>query len=270
MRNLLIIPLVLALAACSGSGPQREVLDPTDPLSPTRSAERTAEELYAEAQRLVRRGDYRTAASRLEDLQARYPFGGYFKQAQLDTIYAYYQAGDMEPAIRAADRFRRLNPQEPEVAYALYMRGRANLERGNDFLTRTFGIDRRIRDPGPMLEAVNDFNQLIERFPDSDFADDAGERIAELRNGLAHNEIHVARFYMRRQAYVAAANRAMGVIENYQGTPSIPEALEVLEQAYAAMELSDLRDDVLRVIEENYPDHPSLREGFFRLPDVGA
>ncbi|MCP1672919.1 outer membrane protein assembly factor BamD [Natronocella acetinitrilica] len=270
MRTLILIPLVFILAACSGtSGPREQPLDPTDPLATTRT-ERSAEELYAEAQRLIARGDYRTAATRLQDLQARYPFGGYFKQAQLDTIYAFYRAREMESTIRASDRFIRLHPQEPEVAYALYMRGRANLSRGDDFLTRTFGIDRRIRDPGPMLEAVNDFNQLIDRFPDSEYADDATSRIQELRNGLAYNELHVARYYMKRQAYVAAANRAMGIIENYQGTPMVADALEILEQAYEELDLADLREDVLRVIEENYPDHPSLRERPWFLPDLGA
>lgn len=268
MRILILAMLAMTLAACSGNS-REQPLDPMDPLATTRG-ERTAEELYAEAQRLLARGDHRTAANRLQDLQARYPFGGYFKQAQLDTIYAYYRAQEMESAIRAADRFIRLNPQEPEVAYALYMRGRANLERGNDFLTRTFDIDRRIRDPGPMLEAVNDFRDLLERYPDSRFVDDAEQRIRQLRNSLAHNELHVARFYMKRQAYVAAANRAMGIVENYQGTTSVEDALGILEQAYAAMDLTDLRQDVLRVIQENFPDHPSLRERPAFLPDFGA
>lgn len=262
LRILLLSLLAAGLVAgCAGSrsGPD---FDPSDPMASQRS-EQSAEEMYQEAKRLMDRGDYGGAAEQLEDLQARYPFGAYFRQAQLDLIHAYYQAWEMESAISAADRFMRLHPQDPNVAYALYMRGLANLERGNDFLTRTFRIDRRTRDPEPARQAFTDFSELEQRFPESDYVDDARERMAELRDHLAHHELHVARFYMKRGAYVAAANRAMGIIENYQGTPAVREALGILAEAYQELELDDLRQDVVRVIRENYPDHPTLQPGVF-------
>ncbi|MCH8506966.1 MAG: outer membrane protein assembly factor BamD, partial [Ectothiorhodospiraceae bacterium] len=178
-------------------------------------------------------------------------------------IYAYYRGWEMGSSIAAADRFMRLNPQDPNVAYALYMRGRANLERGNDFLTRPFRIDRRTRDPEPARQAFADFAELAERFPESQYADDARNRMAQLRNNLAYYEMHVADYYMRRGAYVAASQRAVGVIQNFQGTPAVEEALGVLAEAYQELQLEDLREDVLRVIQENFPDHPSLRPGLF-------
>jgi len=262
---LIVLPL---LAACSGNQQSRQY-DPSDPSSfRTQADEKTASELYEEARTSMQRGNYTEAATRLENLQARYPFGAYFKQAQLDLISAYYEAKEMESAINAADRFIRLNPQDPNVAYALYMRGRANLERGNDFLTRTFGIDRRLRDPSPIRESMNDFQRLIDRFPDSDYAADASERQGALRNHLAHHEVHVANFYIRRGAFVAAANRAKIVVENYQGTPAVPDALGIMAQSYDRLEMHDLKEDVLSVIRENYPDHPALQESW-SFPRLG-
>lgn len=270
MANLRFLPLLLLpllLAGCASTGSEQDPADPSSLSAP--QDERTAEELYQEAQASMRREDFTGAATQLENLQARYPFGAYFKQAQLDLINAYYQAEEMGSAIAAADRFMRLNPQDPNLAYALYMRGRANLERGNDFLTRTFEIDRRTRDPGPIREAMQDFTRLIERFPESDYADDARQRISTLRNHLAHYELHVANFYMKRGAYVAAANRAKGVVEGYQGTPAVRDALGILEEAYDYLELDDLRADILRVIRNNYPDHPALQERMIPIPELG-
>ncbi|MEX0731073.1 MAG: outer membrane protein assembly factor BamD [Aquisalimonadaceae bacterium] len=269
-RFLPLLLLAALLAGCSSSGSQREghQYDPSDPSSfRTSGQEETAEKLYQDAKAAMRQGDFAGAATRFEDLQARYPFGAYFKQAQLDLINAYYRAGEMESSINAADRFMRLNPQDPGVAYALYMRARANLERGDDFLTRTFSIDRRIRDPGPIREAMRDLAQLIERFPDSDYTDDAQERVRTLRNHLAHYEMHVADFYMRRGAYVAAANRAKGVVADFQGTPAVRDALGVMVEAYGYLELDDLREDVLRVIRENFPDHPTLEQPQEEVPE---
>ncbi|MCC5860185.1 MAG: outer membrane protein assembly factor BamD [Ectothiorhodospiraceae bacterium] len=262
LRILLLSLLAATLVSgCAGSRSGHD-FDPNDPFAAQRS-EQTAEEMYQEARRLLDRRDYRGAAERLENLQARYPFGAYFRQAQLDLIYAHYKSWEMSSAIAAADRFMRLHPQDPNVAYALYMRGLANLERGNDFLTRTFRIDRRTRDPEPARQAFNDLSELVQRFPDSEYVEDAQERMADLRNHLAHYELHVANYYVKRGAYVAAANRAMGILENYQGTPAVQDALGILASAYRELELEDLREDVMRVIRENYPDHPSLTPGVF-------
>ncbi|QIT56502.1 outer membrane protein assembly factor BamD [Aquisalimonas sp. 2447] len=267
--SALLLSLAFALTACGGGG-SPQVTDPTSPgyQGEQRRGERTAEELYERAQEAMQRGNYRTAAERLENLQSRYPFGPYARQAQLDLIYAYFEAREMGSAINAADRFMRLNPQDEHVAYASYMRGRANLDRGNDFLTRTFDIDRRTRDPNAIREAYADFQVVVDRFPESEYADDAEERMVLLRQHLAFYEMYVADWYMRRGAYVAAANRAQNVIENFQGTPSVRDALGVLAEAYGHLELTDLQADVVRVIEMNYPDHPALRDTLFS-PGLG-
>ena len=265
---LVIVALAVAVAACGGPR-GAEGGDPRDRRAGAGQQERSAAELYEQAQRSMERGDYRTAAERLEDLQARYPFGPYSRQAQLDLIHAYYQAREMGSAISAADRFIRLNPQDEHVVYARYMRGRANLDRGNDFLTRTFDIDRRTRDPNAIREAYADFQRVADDFPDSEFADDAEEQMVRLRQHLAFYEIHVANYYMRRGAYIAAANRAQTVIQNFQGTPAVRDALAVLAEAYGNLELDDLKADVVRVLEMNYPDHPALQDTLFS-PGLGA
>lgn len=262
----LLISLAIVLAGCGG---RPDVSDPMQRgAGDSRQDERSAEELYESARNAMNRGDYRTAAERLENLQARYPFGPYSRQAQLDLIYAHFQAREMGSAINAADRFMRLNPQDEQVAYARYMRGRANLDRGNDFLTRTFDIDRRTRDPNTIREAYADFLQVVDNYPASEYADDAEERMVILRQHLAHYEMYVADYYMKRGAYVAAANRAQNVIQNFQGTPAVRDALVVLAEAYGELELSDLQADVVRVLEMNYPDHPALRDTLFS-PGLG-
>lgn len=263
-----LITLAIVLAGCGGRG-SPDTSDPTQRgTGDSRQSERSVEELYESASNAMNRGDYRTAAERLENLQARYPFGPYSRQAQLDLIYAYFQAREMGSAINAADRFMRLNPQDEQVAYARYMRGRANLDRGNDFLTRTFDIDRRTRDPNAIREAYADFLQVVDNYPDSEYADDAEERMVILRQHLAHYEIYVAQYYMKRGAYVAAANRAQNVIQNFQGTPSVRDALVILAEAYGELELADLQADVVRVLEMNYPDHPALQDTLFS-PGLG-
>lgn len=263
-----LLVLAIMLTACSTRDtteiPGRGVPDSRQ----QEEQEASAEELYQRAREAMERGSYQTAAERLEDLQTRYPFGRYSRQAQLDLIYAYFETGEMGSAISAADRFIRLHPRDENVAYARYMRGRANLDRGNDFLTRTFDIDRRTRDPNAIREAYADFQQVVQRFPDSEYAADAEDRMIRLRQHLAFYEMYVADYYMRRGAYVAAANRAQNVIENFQGTPSVRHALRVLAEAYGHLELDELREDVVRVLEMNYADDPSLQDPLFS-PGLG-
>lgn len=249
--------LVTLLAGCSTTGDSEN------------EAEKSAAELYEEARETLDDGRYQDAAEQLQDLQIRYPFGPYARQAQLDLIFAHYQGGEMGSAVRAADRFMRLHPQDDNVVYARYMRGRAHLERGKDFLTRRIEIDQRTRDPTAAREAYADFQQVVNRFPDSEYAPDAEERMVKLRQDLAFYELYVADFYMRRGAYVAAAGRAQTVIENFQGTPSVRRALRTLAEAYHELELHDLKEDVVRVLEMNYPDDPALSRPIFSPVEEG-
>ncbi len=195
-----------------------------------------------------------------EKLQARYPFGVYTQQSQLELAYCYYRTDDPASSMATIDRFIKLYPSHPHMAYAFYLRGLINFGRGWGLTERYLPKDPSQRDPGASLQAFNDFSELIKRFPDSIYVDDAQLRMRYLRNILAQHEVNVANYYMRRGAFVAAANRARYVVENYQQTPVMPEALVLLAKSYKVLELEDLAADTLRVLELNYPNHPGLEE----------
>ena len=227
-----------------------------------------AAKLYAEASDELNSGNYATAVQYYEKLEARYPFGRYAMQAQLDVAYAQYKAEEPELAIAAADRFIKLYPQNPYVDYAYYLKGIVNYNRSVGFLDRYIPTDPSQRDPGSALDAFQDFSELVRRFPDSKYAEDARQRMLYLRSNLAKHEINVARYYMKRGAYMAAANRATYVIEQFQRTKSVEDALEILIQAYTAIGEDKLAEDARRVLvlnrekgtftEDKEPEAPSL------------
>jgi outer membrane protein assembly factor BamD len=253
MKTQRLLPLfaVLSLAlVVSGCGLLPDKIDETKDWS--------AQKLYSEAKASLNEGDYQTAIDYYEKLEARYPFGKFAQQAQLEIAYAYYKYDEPESAIAAADRFIRLHPKHPSVDYAHYVKGLANFNRGKGLVERYLPTDASQRDQGAALQSFNDFAELVRRYPDSRYADDAAKRMQYLKNNLAMYEIHVARYYMKRGAYVAAANRAKYVIENYPKTPATPDALVLMVKAYRQLDLTDLANDALRVLELNYPDHPEL------------
>jgi outer membrane protein assembly factor BamD len=219
----------------------------------------SADRLYSEAKSALDEGDYENAIRFYELLEARFPFGRYAQQAQLEIIYAYYKYDESASAVAAADRFIKLHPRHPNVDYAYYMKGLANFNMGRGIIERYLPRDESQRDPGAARQSFQDFSDLVLRFPDSKYAADARQRMLFLRNNLAQYEINVADYYMRRGAHVAAANRARYVVENYPRTPATPDALAMLARAYRAMDLDDLAEDALRVLELNYPEHPALR-----------
>jgi outer membrane protein assembly factor BamD len=210
-----------------------------------------AAKLYAEASDELNSGSYATAVDYYGKLEARYPFGRYAMQAQLDVAYAHYKAEQPEEAIAAADRFIKLYPQNPFVDYAYYLKGIVNYNRSVGFLDRYVPTDPSQRDPGAAQDAFQDFAELVRRFPDSKYAPDARQRMLFLRANLAKAEIHVARYYMKRGAYLAAANRATYVVEHYQRTGAVPEALEIMIQAYTAIGEEKLAADARRVLTLN-------------------
>jgi outer membrane protein assembly factor BamD len=210
-----------------------------------------AAKLYAEASDELNSGSYATAIDYYNKLEARYPFGRYAMQAQLDVAYAHYKAEEPEEAIAAADRFIKLYPQNPFVDYAYYLKGIINYNRSVGFLDRYIPTDPSQRDPGAALDAFKDFGELVRRFPDSKYAPDAHQRMLFLRANLAKAELHVARYYMKRGAYLAAANRATYVVEHYQRTSAVPEALEIMVQAYTAIGEEKLAADARRVLTVN-------------------
>jgi len=209
------------------------------------------QKLYNEASAELRAGSYQKAVEYYEKLQSRYPFGKYAHQAQLDIAYAYYRSEEPASAIAAADRFIRLHPQHPAVVYAHYLKGLVNFNSNLGMISRFVPTDDSQRDPGAALRSYKDFEVVVNEFPDSDYAEDARKRMLYLRNNLARHEVHVARYYLKRGAWVAAANRASYVVENYQRTPVLKEALEVMVEAYTRLGMQDLADDTQRVITFN-------------------
>lgn len=227
--------------------------------------EATEQAAYSSAQGSLRAGNYQGAISKLQLLESRFPFGRYAEQAQLELIYAYYRSAQPEAARAAANRFIRLHPQHPNVDYAYYLKGMISFEQDKNFLSNFIPMDPSTRDPGAARESFNDFSQLIRRFPNSEYSPDAQQRMKYLRNLLAASEVNVGRYYIRRGAYVAAANRGRWVFENYQGAASVPDALAIMVEAYQLLEMKDLAEQALLVLSTNYPDHESLdNEGNFR------
>ncbi|MDG4557931.1 MAG: outer membrane protein assembly factor BamD [Candidatus Contendobacter sp.] len=218
----------------------------------------SAQRLYSEAKSAISNGNYKTALEYLDKIQARYPFGRYAQQAQLDTIYVQYKDNEPDAALAAADRFIKANPRHPYVDYAYYMKGLINFERSNTILDRLAPNDRSKTDTATARQSYNDFSELTRKFPDSRYAEDARQRMLFLHNSLAAYEVNVADFYLRRGAYVAAANRAKYVLETYARTPAVEDALGVMTEAYVKMGMPRLAADSLRVLERNYPQSPAL------------
>ncbi|MFZ5593400.1 MAG: outer membrane protein assembly factor BamD [Pseudomonadota bacterium] len=219
-----------------------------------------ASRFYERGKERLNAGDYEKAVKDFETLVSRYPFGPYAQQAQLEIAYAYYKYDESESSIAAADHFIKLYPRHPNVDYAYYVKGLANFTRGIGGLERLFGQDPSERDPRAARESLQHFTQLVKLFPNSKYAQDAAQRTLYLYNNLARYEIHVANYYMRRGAYLAAANRAKYVIENYPTTTATPDALGIMAKAYKLLGMNDLSIDALRVLEMNYPQSPYLAE----------
>ena len=247
VKHLLLIAIFALNAACSSNETISENLGEA--------------ELYRQAQADLDSKSYTSAINKLKALESRYPFGRFAEQAQLELIYAYYRNTEPEAARSSAERFIRLHPQHPSVDYAYYLKGLASFDQDRGLLARFLPLDMTKRDPGAARDSFNEFAQLTTRYPNSRYAPDAKARMIYLRNLLAANEIHVADYYLRRQAYVAAANRGRYVVENFQGTPSVGDGLAVMTEAYQHMGLNELADSSLETLKLNYPDHPSLDGG---------
>lgn len=204
--------------------------------------------------------NYATAAQQFEALDALYPFDVYAEQAQLDLMYAYFQTGDVASTAATAERFLRIYPRSEHIDYAYYMKGLADFSQDRGWIQRYFPTDLSQRDPGTTRQAFADFSRLVQEFPNSPYAADARQRMIYLRNLFATYELHVAEYYMRRHAYVAAANRAAYVVQHYDGTPQEEDALGIMVQAYRMLGLDDRADQTMRILQLNYPQGSVLRE----------
>lgn len=240
-----LFPVVSAvlLAGCGGRGDN--VVQDQGP-----------EALYERGRTAMEASNYLGAIQYFLALESRYPFSNVTRQAQLDLIYLYYRSNQPESAIDAAEEFERENPTHARVDYTLYMRGLVHFDQAPNILEKIFKVDLTLRPPKDTLESFSVFQELIRRFPDSEYVADARQRMVYLRNRLAEYENHVATYYLERGAYVAAANRAKYALEHYPGAPELERSLELMIQAYENMGMMDLAADARRVLRENFGDDP--------------
>ena len=240
-RLLLIAILPVALFACASNEEQKtEVQNIT--------------EAYETAKESVERGNYRRGIQVFEAIQARFPFSDLSRQIQLELMYAYYKGGQREEAVEAADTFMRENPIHAQVDYALYIKGLAYFEDAPGVLERLFRKDVTQRPPKDVELAYTSLRRLVERFPASQYAPDAEQRMIAIRNRLSDYENHVADYYLRRGAYVAALNRAKGALEAYNGAAGNALSLHIMAAAYENLGMMELAADTRRVLADNFPD----------------
>jgi outer membrane protein assembly factor BamD len=222
--------------------------------------------LYKKARQSLNSSDFANAIKGYEALTARFPFTDQARQARLDLIYVYYRAGEHESAIDAAETFVRENPTHPRVDYAWYIRGLVDFERTPNVIERFFRVDLNERAPTTARKAFASFRTVVEQYPKSEYAHDARQRMIFLRNRIAEYEVHVAKYYLKRGAFVAAAQRAKGAIEQYDGAPSTRAALEILIAAYDRLDLKDLAAQSRQVYQANYGSEVGHLEAAARKP----
>jgi outer membrane protein assembly factor BamD len=235
--------LACLLAACASSS------DPSEAYKGE-----TASQIFDNGEKALRERDYSEAIKRFEALDVQYPFGRDTETAQLHIIYAYYKNSDYLSAEAAADRFIHAHPTSANVDYAYYMRGLANYYQNMGVFERLFSVDYSTRDLTQVKKSFNDFAKLEQQFPRSPYVPAAHQYMIYLRNVLANHQVEVAQFYFDHQAYVASANRASIVVENYQGSPVVPDALVMMAKSYHQLHQTDLENETLQVIRYNYPN----------------
>jgi len=244
---LFVLVLAAALPACAW-------LDKKDPTSGM-----PADKLYAEAKEALEGGQYDLAIKRYETLEARFPYGRYSQQGQLEIAYAYYKQNEQASTVAACERFMKLHPNHANVDYAYYLKGLAYFNEDLGLIGKVSRQDRTERDPKSARDSFDAFKDLAQRFPGSKYTPDALERMKYLINALASHEVHVARYYLKRGAYVAAANRAQYALKNYPQAPAQEEALLIMIRAYDALGMAQLRDDAQRILKKNFPDSASAK-----------
>ncbi len=241
--------ILLLLAGCSST-------------SEDKAANWSPSKLYAEAKDELSSGGYEKAISHLEKLEGRAAGTPLAQQAQLDKAYAQYKSGESAQAVSTLDRFMKLHPTSPALDYALYLKGLVNFNDDLGFLSYIARQDLAERDQKAAKESFEAFKELVTRFPASRYTPDANLRMTYIVNSLASYELHVARYYFGRGAYVAAINRAQLAVTDYQEVPALEEALYIMVKSYDALGLTQLRDDARRVLEKNFPKSEYLIRGF--------
>ena len=250
LKFALCLPLLLALGACSlFHHGQRDTLN-----------NMTVEQLYQRAHSLSDEGNWGSAETVYQKLISRFPYGAYNEQSQIELAYAQYKDDKADDAYSTINEFIKTYPTQKHIAYAYYLRGLINFDRTESAMQRMVGISPSRFDQGYALQSFDDFNTLVARFPQTRYAADARQRMIYLRNQLAESELNVARYYLQRQAYIAAADRAKYVVEHYQRSPQVADALAVMAKSYHQLGQQKLAAQATEVLKLNYPDHPYLRD----------
>ncbi len=244
--------LAVSIAACGTTNPA----DPTVGWPPER--------LYADARDEMNSGNWAQAIKQLERLEARYPFGRWAQQAQIDLAYAHYKDGERALGLASIERFMKLHPNHPALDYAYYLKGLINFNEQQGFMASLGGQDLSERDLRAAREAFDAFREVTTRWSDSKYAADSEARMRYLVNSMAAGEVHIARFYFQRGAYVAATNRAQAVVRQFPQTPATEEALYIMIQSYDRLGLPELKSDAERVMQLNFPKSTYMARG---LPD---
>jgi outer membrane protein assembly factor BamD len=224
----------------------------------------SAEKLFAEAKAEQASKDYEKSSKYLERLESRFPYGKFAQQAQLEIAYNNYKSNEPALALAAIDRFMKQNPAHPSLDYAMYLRGLVTFNESQGFMSALVKQDMSERDPKSAKDSYNSFRDLVTRFPNSRYAKDAQLRMGYLIGALANYELHVGRYYYKRSAYLAAANRGKALIDNYGNTKQVEGALALMYHAYDKLGMSDYRDDAKRVLLKNFPESKALDD------DVGS
>lgn len=267
MRKLVLALTVISILGITGCASDKGIDETGYSKKPL--VDRKGDKLKsADAQRLYKSGrdflvhDQPSQALPLyAEVQARFPFSKYAVQSALETVAAHYQAGDYDQAVDAADRFIKQRPRNPDIPYVYYMRGMSNFMRNRPGL---LGSDPDQRNVAYLKQAFSDFSILTKNYPQSDYAEDARQHMIDIRNRVAAFNLRIASYYLRRHAYVAASRRAQDIVAHYQGSDSVPRALEIMEESYARLELPDLAEDTRSILQTSYPNYVLHRREFYR------
>jgi len=237
---------MLGLTACSGTS-EKEIEKVPD---------KSAQALFSDARQSLDNGLYQKAIQILSAIDSRFPYGPISHQVQLDLIYAYYKSGDAAQGIALTDRFLRLNPTHANLDYVYYMRALINIATQENLFQDLAGIDRSDRDPTAARDAFKDLKTILEKYPESKYAADARQRMIGIKSRLAKYELAVARYYLKREAYVSSANRGKYIVEYFSPSPETEQALEIMIICYGKLGLEDLRINAKQVLAANYPNNP--------------
>ncbi len=251
MKKIVVLSLICILLVGCG---RKDV----DPFAAYRN--KTSTELFTGGEKALYKENYAEAVKYFEALDAIYPFGPYSQQGQLDVIYAYHKSGDDASAVAAADRYIRLYPQGEHTDYAYYMRGVVGFLQGLSWLQKLAGVDPAPRDVSTLQQSYASFAALTKEFPSSPYTPDSRLRMAYIRNLMARREILIANFYYGRRAYVAAANRAAYVVQHYERSPYVIQALALMVKSYRALDLQQMADSTYQILQASYPNSPEFRE----------